>query len=209
MFVKAAAFPRRGLQHTEDGAFHMLARDIHSPELLRQLLDYNPETGRLTWRPRDISWFAHCKQPETRWLSWRSRHEGRFADEHITQGGYRACSLLHVRTQAHRIAWAIVHGEWPEMFIDHIDQNRKYNALSNLRVVDQLVNAKNQRRSVRNTSGHTGVYWCKATGLWKAQIASHRKMRSLGRYARIEDAVAARKAAEQRLGFHPNHGSGG
>ena len=56
--------------------------------------------------------------------------------------------------------------------------------------------------SKNNTSGFKGVYWNKEKGKWGAQITFRRKNYNLGRYDNIEDAVAARKAAEERF-FKP------
>ena len=50
-----------------------------------------------------------------------------------------------------------------------------------------------------NTSGVTGVYYSTSRGLWCAEIMFRRKKYSLGRFARKEDAVAARKEAEGRI----------
>lgn len=48
-----------------------------------------------------------------------------------------------------------------------------------------------------NTSGHTGVYWDKKNQKWIAQIGFKGKNRYLGSYHRYQDAVAARKRAEE------------
>ena len=59
-------------------------------------------------------------------------------------------------------------------------------------------------RTVRcnNTSGVPGVDWCASKGLWRAMICFKGKRRYLGSYARFEDAVKARKRAEEEL-FDP------
>lgn len=50
-----------------------------------------------------------------------------------------------------------------------------------------------------NTSGTTGVLWDKSREKWKAEIIFKKKKYYLGRYDNKEDAVAARKEAEERL----------
>lgn len=50
-----------------------------------------------------------------------------------------------------------------------------------------------------NTTGTTGVYWDKSRGLWSAEIMFKRKKYHLGRFAKKEDAIAARKSAEKRV----------
>lgn len=47
-----------------------------------------------------------------------------------------------------------------------------------------------------NSSGKTGVHWCKRNLVWKATITKDRKNISLGSFTNFEDAVAAREAAE-------------
>lgn len=48
-----------------------------------------------------------------------------------------------------------------------------------------------------NTSGHKGVWWDKNRGMWQAYIQVHGKRKHLGRYGKLEDAVAARRRAEE------------
>ena len=50
----------------------------------------------------------------------------------------------------------------------------------------------------RNKSGTTGVCWDKKRQRWTAQITVQRKVIRLGAYIAPEDAVAARKAAEEK-----------
>ncbi|MDD0156969.1 HNH endonuclease signature motif containing protein, partial [Shigella flexneri] len=57
--------------------------------------------------------------------------------------GYNAINIDGVRYFAHRLAWLYVYGEWPKQEIDHIDRNRRNNAISNLRDVSRVVNALN------------------------------------------------------------------
>ena len=47
-----------------------------------------------------------------------------------------------------------------------------------------------------NTSGHKGVWWDENRGMWQAYIQVHGKRVHLGRYGKLEDAVKARRRAE-------------
>lgn len=49
-----------------------------------------------------------------------------------------------------------------------------------------------------NKSGHKGVYWHKTERRWIAKITVRGQSITLGRFAEIEDAVTARKAAEAK-----------
>ena len=61
----------------------------------------------------------------------------------------------------------------------------------------EMLAAKTVRRN--NTSGVTGVDWLAAKGRWRAAICFKGKRYYLGSYARFEDAVKARKRAEEKL----------
>lgn len=50
-----------------------------------------------------------------------------------------------------------------------------------------------------NTSGVTGVYYDKSRNLWAAEIMFKHKKYHLGRYAKKEDAIVARKTAEEKI----------
>lgn len=50
-----------------------------------------------------------------------------------------------------------------------------------------------------NTSGYNGVHWNRKTQKWVAQIGFKRKTYYLGSYGNIQDAVDARKKAEDRI----------
>lgn len=120
--------------------------------------------------------------------------------------GYAEVGLFNKAYGAHRVIWAFHHGEWPLDFIDHINGIRNDNRLENLRVVPQSENLKNLRLSNKNLSGRTGVCWHKEFGRWHAQIKTGGVKKHLGYFVDFNDAVAARKKAEQQYGFHANHG---
>lgn len=61
--------------------------------------------------------------------------------------------------------------------------------------LDNLTAAK----AKNNTSGYKGVTWDGSRGKWRAQIVFKGKAHHLGRYNTIEQAVAARKQAEEEL----------
>lgn len=72
----------------------------------------------------------------------------------------------------------------PHLSMDHIDGDRKNNALSNLRVVTHQQNHYN-----RTTA--KGCYFIKDTNRWIASIQYNGKAKKLGTYATEEDARAA------------------
>ena len=50
-----------------------------------------------------------------------------------------------------------------------------------------------------NTSGARGVYWVKSSGKWRVRLRFKGKSYSFGLYANFDDAVKARKKAEEQI----------
>jgi hypothetical protein len=158
---------------------------------LKEILDYNPDTGVFTWK-------------RTSGKAFKSAKAGTLVQ------GYRHITIDRQRYMAHRLAWLYVYGVWPTHQIDHINHSTDCNALPNLREVTHSENARNQRKSVLNSSGITGVVWRPSRrqngqGTWRAQILTggiylHRSFENL------EDAAAQRRQWELEHGYHPNHG---
>lgn len=90
--------------------------------------------------------------------------------------------------------------------VDHLDGNGLNNTEANLRAGSHSENMRNRRLDSRNKSGVVGVCFDKQTGLWLAQGGANGKKYRLGRYARLEDAAAARRAFEAEHCFGKNHG---
>jgi len=119
--------------------------------------------------------------------------------------GYRRIEISGREYPVHRIVWLMVTGEWVTE-LDHINGDRLDNRIENLRPVTRQENLKNQKRSIANTSGVTGVYWDRETGKWRALIRIGGKVKTIGRFLSFEEAVMARKEAERKNGYHANHG---
>lgn len=170
--------------------------------LLRQLMRYDPETGKLFWIPRPCEMFAN----ETRARAWNTWRAGKQALATKDSNGYLNGTISGHPIYAHRAAWAWHHGEWPDGQIDHINHDKSDNRIENLRVVSNAENAKNRKMARNNTSGVAGLYWVKETSKWIARIHVNKKLINLGTFTNIADAADARKAAERKHKFHENHG---
>ena len=174
----------------------------NSPELLREFIDYDPETGTLTWKPRDRRHF----ETNRGWAIWNGRYAGKPALNCDDKRGYRMGRVLRSPVFAHRAAWAITYGEWPNGIIDHINGDGTDNRIQNLRVVDDRQNSRNAAMHSRNKTGRVGVHWDKRHSYYVAYINDERGRKHLGSFGRIEDAIAARAAAAIANGYHENHG---
>jgi hypothetical protein len=184
-----------------------MTKELPSPELLRKLLRYEPETGELYWRERTPDMFPRGKQTALHNCSiWNGRFAHKPAFTSTTKWGYRQGSVFNKKLTGHRVAWAIQHGAWPSHEIDHINGVRDDNRLANLRDVTSSENGRNSRKPAHNTSGSVGVSWCESRGKWVAYIRTNGKVVNLGRFSQKVDAIAMRRSAELEHGYHPNHG---
>ena len=82
--------------------------------------------------------------------------------------------------------------------IDHINHNTYDNRKMNLRKTTTSENQTNKKIQTNNTSGVTGVRWVKNRNKWVACININKKSIQLGSFLKFEDAVTARKEAEDK-----------
>lgn len=82
--------------------------------------------------------------------------------------------------------------------VDHINGIPYDNRKSNLRVISQLNNMKNQKLRLNNKSGIKGVHFNKSNNKWCARININNKRIILGYYNNIDDAIKERKNAEKK-----------
>lgn len=166
-----------------------------SIDLLRQLIRYDSKTGKLYWLPR-----ARCHFKTVRNCNaWNTNYAGNECG-YSTNGAYIRLRIFDRNFFAHRVAWAIHHGQWPTE-IDHINGVRTDNRITNLREVTTQQNRQNAAQHSRNTSGVSGVGRIK-NGRWRVRIGA----KHVGYHKTFLSAVKARKRAEQEHGYHPNHG---
>lgn len=183
----------------------MPARKLPEASVLHKLLSLDASSGRLYWKVRSPDLFcANSKwTAEQVCAAWNKKNAGREAMVRQRPDGMLTGRILGVQYLAHRVVFAMVHGFEPEE-VDHIDHNRRNNAPSNLRAVSHRQNALNVPLKKNNKSGFCGV--CRRGSKWIAQIRDHGKVVYLGAFDDLEDAIAARVAANKSFGYHPNHG---
>ena len=99
---------------------------------------------------------------------------------------------------AHRLAWHVMHGEWPAGHIDHIDGNPSNNAIANLRDVDRAGNMQNRRRPRFGSA--TQLIGVSPHGeRFRASICLNRKQIHLGVFDSAEQAHAAYLTAKRSI----------
>jgi hypothetical protein len=145
--------------------------------------------------------------PETGHFTWKVQRSGK------TKAGMRAgtknrLGYINLRIDyrgfgAHRVAWAMQYGVWPNGDIDHINGIRDDNRIVNLRDVSRGSNLQNQRRAHRDSkSGILGVKANKC-GTFSAMITSQYKLHSLGTFNTAAEASAAYQSAKRLLHDQP------
>lgn len=126
---------------------------------------------------------------------------------HTDGRGYVTLRMGGRALRRSRLTWIWHNGGIPAGWvIDHINGVRDDDRIENLRVVPSFINNRNTKLRKDNTSGVVGVSKCPRSGKWRADIRLLGRLTCLGMFDDFDDAVAARKKAEQEHNFHPNHG---
>jgi len=85
----------------------------------------------------------------------------------------------------------------PDLQVDHIDHNPLNNCKSNLRLCTCGENQRYKFKQNNNTSGYPGVTWHKEKNKWLVRISLNGKQHNIGYFKNFNDAVIARKKAEE------------
>lgn len=143
-------------------------------------LRYEPETGLL---------FRKIKRGGYNWLIPAGT---------LRPNGYIQLKLSGKLFRAHRIAWLLSTGKWPQEQIDHINGDRKDNRFLNLREATNRENGRNRVKSNKgNISGILGVSFSKSANKWNARIRIGEKEKNLGYFTNLNEAKIVRQSAEK------------
>jgi len=152
------------------------------PKEVKELFEYNPETGELTWKkhPRLKGKPAGTTRKDRGGLILQFKINGN-----------------HYRSQGARIIWYLQTGEDPgDKCIDHINGNRNDNRFKNLRLATHRENCWNRR----GTRG----YW-RNRNAWRVDIRYDGRTLVCGNFQTEEEAAAfyKEKVLEFREKFVP------
>jgi hypothetical protein len=156
-------------------------------ELLREYLDYDPETGWLIWKPRARHRFATYKG----WAVWNANNAGARAGN-VKGTGHRRVLIEKSSYQEHRVIYKWMTGEEPPETLDHKHGDGDNNRWVNLRPASHLQQKWNMRIRNDNKSGFRGVH--PSGTRWSARISIDGRYQHIGCFGTAEDAAAAYEA---------------
>ena len=113
--------------------------------------------------------------------------------------GYLRVVINYKEYQAHRVAWLLHYGHWPENDLDHENRIVDDNRICNLREVSKQCNMRNCKVAKNNKTGVTGVRWDKRDKTFIVNVSVFEKNIYIASARDFTEAVAHRLAAEQAL----------
>ena len=146
-----------------------MSKDKRLEPLIEDNLTYDPETGMFKWLN-----VTNCNG---------SKKSGWFAGSFDNKGYYKI-GVLGKDYSAHRLAWYLMKGSFPEKQIDHINGVRTDNRIVNLR---EVTNAQNQQ----NIKKARGTSFNKHSKKWEAGIGYKGSRIYLGLFDTEEEAYQA------------------
>lgn len=135
-------------------------------EGLKGTYEYNPTTGEITLSGEVKGW--------------------------VCANGYTyVTTKFKTKVLAHRLAWLLHYGEWPEGDVDHIDRNKSNNRIDNLRDVSRSQNLLNM-----DTPLLKGITWDRSRNKWRSRTGRNGTMK---RFSTFCEAYKYRKETLKEL----------
>ena len=97
------------------------------------------------------------------------------------------------------VAESFIANPYNKECVDHIDNNKLNNNIDNLRWASYQENSMNSKLNSNNTSKYKGICYSKLFNRWNAYITINGKMKNLGYFKNLEDAINARVEKAQEL----------
>jgi len=154
---------------------------------IRENLKYDPETGYLWW----------TKPSGKRKLN---KPVGSLGNGYLTFSLPTTSLVSNTRLfqRAHRVAWFLHYGVWPDELVDHINGIKTDNRIENLRLATHKENHRNRKSHKGSSSKYKGVTWSKRDSKWCSYIY-YDKMKHLGSYTSEEEAARTYDKAAREL----------
>jgi hypothetical protein len=152
--------------------------DKFTVEFVRRTFKYDPEDGVLRWNIRGQG------------IPYGKR-AGSFAN------GHWSVRIFDKRFFTGPLIWFYMTGEWPDQMVDHKDGVKTNDKWSNLRLATRAQNAMNAKVRKDNILGHKGIHQ-NPNGKFRVTITVDKKTLHLGYVKTLKEAIAVRKAAEQK-----------
>lgn len=169
---------------------------------IKSVLNYNPDTGVLTWKTRcekDTKMLENFSVRAIR--GFNSRFAGKEAG-HILPLGYKKVYLSFkgkpLSLLSHHIAWVFMTGKFPKDLIDHKDRNPSNNSWENLREVSRTINNLNTKVRKNSSTGVKGVSYRKKNCEWVVSFFIEGKPREIYRSKDFFEAVCVRKSLDNK-----------
>lgn len=149
--------------------------DLVGYDYIANLIEYNPETGGLYWKYLEDSDQLPDLYPKSLEV-WNKQKAGKRCETTMPGKKYtRLCVKIYTQNHkrvnfyAHRIAWLLYYGEWPDCYVDHLNGDACDNSIENLRE-HSLFNNRNIPQKVSKNSVILGV---KFNGIKKNGMPSY------------------------------------
>ena len=158
-------------------------------EELKELLNYDQDTGIFTWK------VSPARQVSSGDIAGTKRKDG-----------YIQIKVDNELILSHRLAWIYMYGYLPK-YIDHINGQRDDNRITNIREVSNQQNSLNSKISKNNTSGIKGVYWDKSRNKWAVRLFVNGKCKFFKRFDDMDLAkLVIEEVRNKYHGKYANHG---
>ena len=159
------------------------------PDGIFEYLRYCGETGKIYW------------------VKNRTKAKAGSEAGYLNPDGYRRVQFGSLM-MTHRVVWLLIHREWPDGEIDHIDGDRTNNRIENLRVVTQSQNMRNKKSQSSSSSGRNGVHYDSRCRKWRVQIRMNKKVHHLGLFESKDIAASVAESFYRNNGFTDLHATG-
>lgn len=139
------------------GEAFFIGVNMLTQQRLKELFNYDPLSGKLT-----------------------SKY-GNVCGESSKSGYYISVNVEGKTYKAHRLAWLYMYGEFPNGLIDHKNEDKTDNRISNLRIASDSTNQHNRFKSKEHKL--LGAFFHKPSGKWRASIMVNKQRINLGTFS--------------------------